>query len=123
MQSPTLNHGTDGYVTLINKKTLEFMQRRDRNGITFDGPLADCDVCAVGKSYQLAHPKKAKNAEVEASFQVVYGDLMEPFTPAAYGGYRYVNKITDQFSRWPAVYLFCSKNNLLLRFKPTLPQL
>ena len=30
-----------------------------RKGITFDGTIADCDVCTVGKDQQLAHPKKA----------------------------------------------------------------
>ena len=56
----------------LNKRTLDFMQRRDGNGITFDGTLADCDVCAVGKSHQLAHPKKAENADIKAPFQLEY---------------------------------------------------
>ena len=89
------------------------MQRRDGNGITFDGTLADCDVCAVGKSHQLAHPKKAENADIKVPFQLVYADLMGPFAPAAHGGYKYVSKITDHFSRWNAVYLLCSKDQAL----------
>ena len=97
----------------LNKRTLDFMQRRDSNGITFDGTLADCDVCAVGKSHQLAHPKKAENADIKAPFQLVYADLMGPFAPAAHGGYKYVSKITDHFSRWNAVYLLCSKDQAL----------
>ena len=97
----------------LNKRTLDFMQRRDGNGITFDGTLADCDVCAVGKSHQLAHPKKAENADIKAPFQLVYADLMGPFAPAAHGGYKYVSKITDHFSRWNAVYLLCSKDQAL----------
>ena len=96
-----------------NKRTLDFMQRRDGNGITFDGTLADCDVCAVWKSHQLAHPKKAENADIKAPFQLVYADLMGPFAPAAHGGYKYVSKITDHFSRWNAVYLLCSKDQAL----------
>ena len=97
----------------LNKRTLDFMQRRDGNGITFDGTLADCDVCAVGKSHQLAHPKKAENADIKAPFQLVYADLMRPFAPAAHGGHKYVSKITDHFSRWNAVYLLCSKDQAL----------
>ena len=89
------------------------MQRRDGNRITFDGTIADCDVCAVGKSHQLAHPKKAENADIKAPFQLVYADLMGPFAPAAHGGYKYVSKITDHFSRWNAVYLLCSKDQAL----------
>ena len=33
----------------LNRRSLELMQRNDRNGITFDGTIADCNVCAVGK--------------------------------------------------------------------------
>ena len=52
----------------LNKMTLEFMKRRACNSITFDGTSADCDVCALEKSYQLAHPKNDKNADIEALF-------------------------------------------------------
>ena len=97
----------------FNKKSLEFMQWRDCNGITFDGILADCGVCAVVKSHQLAHLKKVKNAYIKAPFELVHGDLMGPFTPAAHGGYKYVSKITDQFFRWTAVYLLYSKDQAL----------
>ena len=63
------------------------MQRRDSNGVAFDGSIDHCDVCAVGKSRQLAHPKKAKYADITAPFQLVYGDLMGHFKSAARGGY------------------------------------
>ena len=33
----------------LNRRSLQLMQRHDGNGITFDGTIADCDVCAVGK--------------------------------------------------------------------------
>ena len=33
----------------LNRRSLELMQRHDGNGITFDGTIADCNVCAVGK--------------------------------------------------------------------------
>ena len=33
----------------LNRKSLELMQRHNGNGTTFDGIIADCDVCAVGK--------------------------------------------------------------------------
>ena len=34
---------------------------------------------------------------------------MGPFTPEAYGGFKYVSSITDQFTRWTAVYLLENK--------------
>ena len=33
----------------FNRRSLELMQRHDGNGISFDGTLANCDVCTVGK--------------------------------------------------------------------------
>ena len=73
----------------------------------------DTSVCAVGKNHHLAHHKKAKQADITAPFQQVYGDLMGPFKPTARGGYEYVSKITDQFTKWTAVYLLCSKDEAL----------
>ena len=42
---------------------------------------------------------KAKHADITAAFQLVYGDLMVPFKYTARGGYEYVSKITDQFTK------------------------
>ena len=53
----------------LNKQSLKLMQRRDGNGVAFDGSIDHCDVCAVGKRHQLAHPKKAKHAVIIAPFQ------------------------------------------------------
>ena len=72
MTNAQLWHSRLGY---LNKRSLEFMQRHYGNGVTFDGSIDHCDVCAVGKSRQLAHPKKAKHADITAPFQLVYGDL------------------------------------------------
>ena len=94
----------------LNRRILELMKRHDGNGITFDGTIADCDVCAVENSQQLAHPKKAQHAGITRPFQLCYGHLMGPFTPEAYGGFKYVSKITDQFTRWTAVYLLENKS-------------
>jgi len=49
----------------------------------------------MGRTHQPAHSKKTENADNKAPFQLVYGDFMGIFTQAAYGGYKYVNKITD----------------------------
>ena len=80
----------------LNKRSFELMQRRDGNGVGFDGLINPCDVCAVRKRHQLTHPKKAKHADITAPFQFVYGDLMSTSKPAAHGGYQYVSKITDR---------------------------
>ena len=79
----------------LNRRSLELINRKSCNGVEFDVSFADCDVCAVGKSHQLAHPKKANHAAINAPFQLVYGDLMGPSKPTAHGGYKFVSKITD----------------------------
>ena len=94
----------------LNRKSLQLMQRHDAKGIIFDGTIADCDVCAVGKWQQLAHPKKAQHAGITRPFQLRCGDLMGPFTPEAYGGFKDVSKITDQFIGWTTVYLLKNKS-------------
>ena len=97
----------------LNKRSLELLQRRDGDGVAFDSSIDHCDVCAVGNSHQLAPPKKAKHADTIALFQLVYGDLMAPFQPAARGGYEYVSKVTNQFTKWNVVYLLCTKGQAL----------
>ena len=52
----------------LNKRSLELMQRLDGNGVAFDDSIDHCKVCAVGKRHQLAHPKKAKHADITAPF-------------------------------------------------------
>ena len=42
--------------------------------------------------------------------QLIYTDLMGPFTPPAKGGYRYVRKFTDDYSRRKEVYLLRNKS-------------
>ena len=88
------------------------MQGHDDNDINFDGIIltVDCDVCTVGKSHQLVHPKKAQHAGIIARFQLCYGDLMRPFTPGAYEGFQCESKITNQFTKWTTVYLLANKN-------------
>ena len=45
--------------------------------------------------FYIENPRRLKMQTFKASFQLVYGDLMGPFTPAAHGGYKYASKITD----------------------------
>ena len=60
--------------------------------MNFNGPVPDCDVCTVGKSQQLAHPKIADH-KVKLPFHLVFADLMGPLTPDTVGGYKYITKI------------------------------
>ena len=112
----------------LHAQSLDILRKRDGAGIAFEGAISDCDVCAVGKTQQLAHPKTA-NHKVNRSFQLCYGDLMGPFTPVSFqlcyedlmgpftpvtiSGYKYVSNITDEYTKWTAVYLLTNKNQAL----------
>ena len=76
----------------------DVLRKRDGTGITFEGAVSDCDVCAVRKARQLVHPKTANN-KVNWPFQLSYGDLMGAFTLVAIGGYKYVSKQTRASKR------------------------
>ena len=39
---------------------------------------------------------------------------MGPFKPTAHGRYKFVSKITDMFTKWTAVFLLCSKDQVLV---------
>ena len=73
------------------------------------GTVSDCDICALSKSRQQAQPKKSTRTTTRP-MQLIYTDLMGPLTPPAKGGYRYVSKFTDDFSRMKEVYLLRNKS-------------
>ena len=66
--------------------------------------VSDCDICALWKRRQQAPPKKSART-ITRSMQLIYTDLMRPFKPPAKGGYRYVSKFTDDYSRMKEVHL------------------
>ena len=111
--SATLWHRRMGH---INRKSLDLLKKVNNNGVSFDGTVPDCDVCAVVKSRQRAHPKTA-DQHVQHPFQLVFTDIMEQFTPEALGGYKYVSKISDEHTRWTEIYLLKSKDGALHAFQ------
>ena len=66
-------------------------------------------MCALSKSRQQAHPKKSTRTTIRP-MQLIYTHLMGQFTPPAKGGYRYVSKLTDDYSRMKEVYLLRNKS-------------
>ena len=64
------------------------------------------------KSTQKKHPKTTEHTAVQPC-QRVYTDLLGPITPTAKGGYRYVSKFTDEYSRMNVVYLIKAKNEAI----------
>ena len=109
----TLWHRRMGH---LNRKSLNLLKKVDNNGVSFDGTVPDCDICAVGESRQQAHPKTV-DQHVQHPFQLVFTDLMGPFTPEALGGYKYVSKISDEHIRWTEIYILKSKDGALHAFQ------
>ena len=100
----------------LNRKSLDLLKKVNNNGVSVDGTVPDCDVCAVGKSRQRAHPKTA-DQHVQHPFQLVFTDLMGQFTPEALGGYKFVSKISDEHTRWTEICLLKSKDGALHAFQ------
>ena len=100
----------------LNRKSLDLLKKVNNNGVSFDGTVPDCDVCAVGKSRQRAHPKTA-DQHVQHPFQLVFTDLMGQFTSEALGGYKYVSKISEEHTRWTEMYILKSKDGALHAFQ------
>ena len=109
----TLWHRRMGH---LNRKSLDLLKKVNNNGVSFDGTVPDCGVCAVGESRQRAHPKTA-NQHLQHLFQLVFKYLLGQFTPEALGGYKYVSKISDEHTRWTEIYLLKSKDGALHAFQ------
>ena len=106
-------HGRLGH---LNRKSLDLLKNLDNNVVSFDGPVPDCDVCAVSKSHQLAHPKTVDH-KVKLPFQHIFADLMGPLTPEALGGYKYITKISDEHIKWTETSLLKFKHDTLTSFQ------
>ena len=59
----------------INPDNMELLRKTEGNGVEYTGTVSGCDICAVGKSAQKAHPKKTKH-KTDGQMELVYTDLM-----------------------------------------------
>ena len=91
---------------------MELFSRKEGNGVEYTGIVSDCDICALSKSRQQAHPKKSTRTTTRP-MQLIYTDLMGSLTPPAKGGYRQVSKFTDDYSRMKEVYLLRNKSEAI----------
>ena len=94
----------------MNPRSMELLHRKEGNGVEYTGTVSDCDLFALSKSRQQAHPKESTRTTTRP-MQLIYTDLMRSFTPPAKGGYRYVSKFTDGYSRMKEVYLLRNKRH------------
>ncbi|CAM9564750.1 unnamed protein product, partial [Sphacelaria rigidula] len=108
----TLWHRKMGH---LNSNGVNLLKNVGSNGVDFGGAVPDCDICTVGKSRQLAHPKTAN--KVQRAFQLVMTDLMGSIMPEALGGFKYGCKISDGYTRWTEIYLKKSKGGTLHAFQ------
>lgn len=83
-----------------NFKSLDVVINLDNNVMGFDGPVSDCDVCALGSNHQLVRPK-APITTSNSLFRLVSADLMGALTPETLRGYNCVTiKISDEHFKW-----------------------
>ena len=66
----------------INCKSMDVLRRMPGSRFDYNGDIQACDLCAIGKSKQQAHPKQA-TYDVKHAFQLFTIDLMVPIKPAA----------------------------------------
>ncbi|CAM9813692.1 unnamed protein product, partial [Sphacelaria rigidula] len=100
-----------------NSNSLNLLKNVGSNGVDFGGVIPDCDICAIGKSHQLAHPKTANN-KAQRAFQLVMTDLMGPIMPEALGGFKNVCMISDEYTRWTEeIYLQKNKDGTFHAFQ------
>ena len=59
----------------LNRKSLDLLKKVNSNGVSFDGTVPDCYLCAVAKSRQRVHPKTA-DQHVQHPFHLVFTDIM-----------------------------------------------
>ena len=65
-----------------------------------------------GKSSQKPHPKHAKN-DVTQPFRLVTIDVQGQLRPVALGGFKFLSKIIDQFTKWSEVFLLKAKSDVV----------
>ena len=61
----------------------------------------------------IACSSQDSQSQGQPAFSAVLRGLDGPFTPVAIGGYKYVSKITGEYTKWTAVYLLTNKNQAL----------
>ena len=67
----------------------------------------------IKKSIQKNHPKISESTSVTGRLQLVTTDLVGPITPTALGGYKYMAKFPDHYSRLKVVYFIKAKSEAL----------
>ena len=100
----------------INSRSLDVLRKVEGKGIDYIGNVKACDVCAIGKSAQQAHPKKA-TYDIKKSFQLELADLMGSMSPPALGGFQYVSKFVNQQTKWKEMFLIKAKSDAIETIK------
>lgn len=104
----------------LNRNSLSLLKRLGNNGAGSEGPVANCNVCAMGKSRQLARFKTA-NHRLAPPFQLGFADLILPLTPQAFGGYPCSTNVSDKYTKLTDPYLSKSTHDALSPYKVYIP--
>ena len=100
----------------INSRILDVLRKVEGNGICYTGNIEACDVCAIRKNAQQAHPKKA-TYDIKQPFQLVLSDLMGPMSPPVLERFQYVSKFVDPQTKWKEIFLINAKTDAIDNLK------
>lgn len=89
---------------------MELLRKPDNNSVDYTGAVSGCDICPSSTSRQKANPEENLHTTT-GSMELVGTDLMGPITPAARGGYKYVARFTDDYSRMKEIFLLKTKQD------------
>ena len=92
-----------------HKGILQATARIKEPGVQLKGELSPRRTCNLQKSTQRNYPTATEHTAVQPC-QRVYTDIMGPISPMAKGGFAYVSKFTDEFTRVNVVYLIKTKD-------------
>ena len=91
------------------EQVLRVFKNIPETGVSFEDSLSPCVTCKLNNSVQQDHPSSVDSSNILERLQLVSTDLTGPITPTAQGGYRYMAKFTDHFTRFKVVYFIKTK--------------
>ena len=84
--------------------------------------ISKCEPCMLGKMQRASFPKQSTTATTQV-LELVRSDVCGPMEVDSKGGRRYFLTLTDDFSRYTAVYFLHKKSQVLSYFKEYVAQM
>jgi transposase InsO family protein len=112
-------HARLGHLHSAGMKQLLSDKMADGLVISSDGPQPDlsmCRGCIQGKSHRAPFPSASEHRATQL-LELVHSDVAGPFSERTFNGFRFFVTFIDDFTRYVAVYLMHTKDDVLPCFK------